>query len=155
VGGRDIDRLYAVYQRTIEAERALNLGFSFKWDLGTFETAIIIEESGTWRKPAPSENWEFIKPNEALFCPDLIDYASKAIIEFEEMPTPRKKGHTEESARDTRRDSAYHSAGFDVLKIWEDTEKGDYLSLIKSYFLQIREKRPRDQLDQNKQKVSF
>jgi len=92
---------------------------------GRYETVIIINTSGQFRTPNEKSNWDDLAANEVLFCPDLIDYGARAIIEFEEESKPQKgakiikKGHFEESKKDTRRDEAYKKAGFEVLKVWE------------------------------------
>ncbi|MFQ5750738.1 MAG: hypothetical protein ACE5HI_01970 [bacterium] len=131
----DLMQLYEIYKIT-----RLKTQFRFYWDLGTFETAIIINDLGEWRKPSISDNWHTLKANEVLFCPDLIEYIFRAIIEHEEQPKPQKgariikKGHSEESRRDSKRDLAYERAGFLVLKIWEnedqDTQKSKILQFL-------------------------
>ena len=88
-------------------------------DSGTYETAIEFWAMG-YHHPPRSKSWkELKKQGNEIKCPDIMDFENRIIIEFEEEPKPGKKGHTEESDKDERRDMLYRIAGFRVLKIWE------------------------------------
>lgn len=110
-----------------------NLPFIFKTDDGDFETGIEFCANRAYHPPI-SKDWEECKlMGNEIKCPDLLDYCHKLIIEYEEEPTPRKKGHTEESKRDTNRDKLYTLANFKLFKIWEsEYQTNEYKSeLIK------------------------
>jgi len=106
--------------------KSLDTLYQFKTDDGTYETAIEFWAMG-YHHPPKSQSWEEVKEKgNQIKCPDLLDYYNKLIIEYEEESKPGKKGgklgkkgHTEESAKDTNRDQLYRIAGFKVLKIWE------------------------------------
>ena len=98
----------------------------FTIDHGTYETAIEFVGLKSFHPPI-SENWDG-EPN--IFCPDLLDWHNKIIIEYEEEVGERrrgaflaKKGHNREgdmdNKRDTRREKFYMHRGFHILRIWE------------------------------------
>lgn len=105
--------------------------YSFKVDHGEYQTGLEFWEIGYYHPPK-SKSWEEAKAQgNTIKCPDLLDITNKRIIEFEEESKPGKKGgklgkkgHTEESKRDSNRDYLYRISGFNVLKIWET----DYLN---------------------------
>ncbi len=126
-----------------EQIKKLHTKYSFKVDHGSFETAIEFWEMG-YHHPPKSDNWEESRENgNEIKCPDLLDYPNRVIIEYEEEPKPGKrggklgkKGHTEESKRDTHRDYLYRIAGFKVLKIWEtDYANGKYVQNLKNFLM--------------------
>lgn len=67
-----------------------------------------------------------------------MDYKNKIIIEYEEEPRPGKrggklgkKGHIEESKRDSNRDMLYRISGFRIFKVWEtDYKKNNYEKIL-------------------------
>ena len=111
-------------------EKENNWNFSFKTDDGTFETAIEFTAIG-YHHPPKSKNWnESKKEGNEIKCPDLLDFHNRIILEYEEEPKPGKrmgklgkKGHTEESEKDSHRDMLYRIAGFRLFKIWETEYK--------------------------------
>ena len=126
MGTADLMRIFPIVQEARRLEKKYNWGYEFHWDQGTFETAIVFKENGTWERPTFIQSWAEVRAkNLDLFCPDIIDFQKKIIIEFEEESLPmkgpkiRKKGHWEESKRDSRRDKFYKKGKFSVLKIWE------------------------------------
>lgn len=137
MGHRDLDSLFPIVQEARRISEEYNLGFSFRWDQGDYETRIDISDLGTCfigNGKLPLIGFE-------MFCPDILDFHNKIIIEYEEEAKPnkgakRRKGHFEGNNRDLRRDWAYTRARFDYLKIWEsDKNWKDTLKqfLIKTY----------------------
>jgi len=130
MGEVDYENLHKIYRECIDFCKKEKLPFQFKVDSGNFETAIEFTAIG-YHHPPKSKNWEESKKEgNQIKCPDLLEYEHKLIIEFEEEPKPGKKmgklgrkGHTEESERDTNRDMLYRIAGFKLLKIWESEYK--------------------------------
>lgn len=126
MGIADYEKLYKIYRECIDYCKAEKLPFHFKVDSGNYETAIEFWAMGYYHPPK-SKSWkELKKQGNEIKCPDILEYEHKIIIELEEEPTPGKqtgklgkKGHVEESIRDTHRDMLYRIAGFKVLKIWE------------------------------------
>ncbi len=106
--------------------KSLDIPFRFKTDDGSYETAIEFWAMG-YHHPPKSQSWEECKvAGNEIKCPDLLDYHHRIIIEYEEESQPGqssgklgKKGHTEESDKDSHRDQLYRIAGFKLLKIWE------------------------------------
>jgi len=126
VGQIDIESLFRIYEQIKKITKQHNLEFSFKIDHGTYETAIEFVGVLSFHPPI-SENWDS-DPN--IFCPDLLDWHNKIIIEYEEEVGERrrgaflaKKGHHREgdmdNTRDTRRGIFYEHRGFHILRIWE------------------------------------
>jgi len=126
VGLIDIDSLFRIYEQIKKITKEHNLSCSFKIDHGTYETAIEFVGTLSFHPPI-SENWDS-DPN--IFCPDLLDWHNKIIIEYEEEVGERrrgaflaKKGHHREgdmdNKRDTRREKFYMHRGFHILRIWE------------------------------------
>jgi len=131
----------AVLMGINEEIKKLHTNYSFLVDHGSFETAIEFWEMG-YHHPPKSVNWEESRENgNEIKCPDLLDYPNRTIIEYEEEPRPGKKGgklgkkgHTEESSRDSHRDYLYRIAGFKVLKIWEsDYKDKSYIQNLKDF----------------------
>jgi len=102
------------------------LPFTFRVDHGTYETAIEFTDDKLYHPPI-SANWD---KNPLIFCPDLLDYHNKIIIEYEEEVGERcsgaklaRKGHHREGDMDTKRDDRrnlyYEYGNFSVLRIYE------------------------------------
>jgi len=126
VGQVDIESLFRIYEQIKKITKQHNLQFSFKIDHGTYETAIEFVGVKCFHPPI-SQNWD---SDPDIFCPDLLDWHNKIIIEYEEEVGPRrsgaflaKKGHHREgdmdNKRDTRREKFYKHRGFHILRIWE------------------------------------
>lgn len=123
----DIVILNEIYQECNRLEKIWKWGFEFKQDSGSYETAILIHDNGEIHSPNTICKYE--KDEYKIFVPDIMDLENKMIIEYEEEAKPmkgpkiRKRGHWDESKRDTRRDESYHKAGFRLCKIWESSFK--------------------------------
>jgi len=126
VGLVDIDSLFRIYEQVKKIIKKHDLLFSFKVDHGTYETAIEFVGNKSFHPPI-SENWG---SHRDIFCPDLLDWHNRIIIEYEEEVGERrrgaflaKKGHHREgdmdNKRDTRREKFYKHRGFHILRIWE------------------------------------
>ena len=126
MGEIDIDHLMKIYRECVELCKVHHLPYSFSVDHGTYETAIEFTDDKLYHPPI-SENWN---QNPDIFCPDLLDYHNKIIIEYEEEVGERcsgaklaRKGHHREgdmdNKRDTRRAQFYKLGGFHILRIWE------------------------------------
>jgi len=126
VGLVDIDSLFRIYEQVKKIIKKHDLLFSFKVDHGTYETAIEFVGNKSFHPPI-SENWG---SHRDIFCPDLLDWHNRIIIEYEEEVGERrrgaflaKKGHNREgdmdNKRDTRREKFYKHRGFHILRIWE------------------------------------
>ena len=129
VGLVDINSLFRVYNHVQEIIKKHELSYSFKVDTGSYETAIEFIEEKPYHPPI-SHDWSS-KP--IIFCPDLLDWYNKIIIEYEEEVGNRrsgdylaKKGHHREGDMDTKQDSRrnkyYKSGGFRVLRIWDSEQ---------------------------------
>jgi len=124
MGHRDLMSLYPVYQECKKISDELNFGFSFKWDQGDYETRIDINEDGN----CVLGNGQLPLIGYEMFCPDILDYTNRIIIEFEEECQPdkgakKRKGHFEINTRDVRRGKYYNKAKFDLLRIWESDKQ--------------------------------
>ena len=134
-------RIHPIYRILTDQCKEYGWPYQFKEDVGSFETAIEFWEMGYYHPPK-SKSWNEAKKNgNTIKCPDILDYSNKLIIEFEEEPKPGKKGgklgkkgHTEESARDTNRDMLYRIGGFKFCKVWE-SEPMNVLEAKLHYFL--------------------
>jgi fructose/tagatose bisphosphate aldolase len=126
MGEIDIDHLMKIYRQCVRLCKKYQLPFTFHVDHGTYETAIEFIGSKSYHPPI-SENWN---QNPDIFCPDLLDYEHKIIIEYEEEVGERqtgsklaRKGHHREGDMDTKRDirrNLYYEDGkFRVLRIYE------------------------------------
>lgn len=141
MGTNDILRIHPVYRTLTNQCKKFSWPYQFKEDLGSFETSIEFWEMGYYHPPK-SKNWdESKKRGTQIICPDILDYNNKIIIEYEEEPKPGKKGgklgkkgHIEESNRDTNRDQLYRMGGFRFCKIWE-SEPAEVLKIKLHYFL--------------------
>lgn len=126
MGEIDVENLMKIYRECVALCKEHQLGFVFKVDHGTYETAIEFIGSKSYHPPI-SKNWN---QNPEIFCPDLLDYYNKIIIEYEEEVGQRllgaklaRKGHHREGDMDTKRDvkrNLYYKDGkFRVLRIYE------------------------------------
>lgn len=126
MGEVDIENLFRIYDVANSIIKKHRLLISFTIDHGTYETAIEFVGNRFFHPPI-SKNWDS-HPN--IFCPDLLDWHNKIIIEYEEEVGQRrrgsflaKKGHHREgdldNKRDIRRGKFYKQAGFHILRIWE------------------------------------
>lgn len=130
MGEVDVVVLDDIRKLTKKLDLENNWGFKFKIDLGTWETGIEFTAIGYFHPPK-SMSWEEVKEKgHELKCPDLLDYDNKIILEYEEEPTAGKKmgkmgkkGHTEESEKDTHRDQLYRIGGFRLFKVWQSEYK--------------------------------
>jgi len=122
---KDFDILHKIYDEVQRLNKELGLKQIWKVDNGFFETRIDISENGEYdigNGKLPDNGFE-------MFCPDLICFKNKLIIEYEEEAQPHSgyagaklnKGHFPEllNKRDTIRDDYYKRAGFTLLKVWE------------------------------------
>ncbi len=137
MGHKDLDSLFPIVQEARRISDEFNLGFSFKWDQGDYETRVDISESGhTWLGSG-----QLPLVGYRIFCPDILDYHNKIILEYDEESKPnkgakRRKGHFEGNKRDERRKWYYTIAKFDFFIIWQSNKnwKEDLKQfLIKTY----------------------
>jgi len=129
MGHKDLMSLHRIYERIKIICKENSLSYNFKVDDGDWETAIEFIGEKSYHPPI-SVDWS---NNPQIFCPDLLDYESKIIIEFEEeIGNPQTgaklatKGHNREgdfpNKRDTRREEFYNDGHFQCLQIWESDE---------------------------------
>ena len=138
MGESDVDSLMMVYREAVKICNKHSLSFSFNVDHGTYETALEFVGNTTHHPPI-SPNWD---SNPTIFCPDILDYHNKIIIEWEEEVGNRragaklaKKGHHREgdmdTKRDTRRTQYYNGGNFRVLRLYEsDNSWSEKLSMF-------------------------
>jgi len=143
MGVGDIARIYPIYRIVTKQCKEFGWPYQFKEDLGTYETAFLIKDGATMI-PTDFKDWKEVNKNGwTLQEPDICDYYSKIIIEYEEENGPRKpgahlakKGHGHpgdlSNPRDTKRDRNY--LGFSVCKIWE-SEPFEVVEVKLHYFL--------------------
>ena len=126
MGEIDIENLMKIYRKCLQLCKEHHLPYSFRVDHGTYETAIEFIGSRSYHPPL-SKNWN---QSHDIFCPDLLDYEHKIIIEYEEEVGERQtgaklatKGHHREGDMDTNRDIRrnlyYKDSKFRVLRIYE------------------------------------
>ena len=129
MGQVDIESLFRIYEQIKKIIKQNNLIFSFKIDHGTYETAIEFVGEKCFHPPI-SKNWD---SHPDIFCPDLLDWHNKIIIEWEEEVGEQrrgaflaKKGHHREgdidNTRDARRGTFYKHSRFHILRIWESDD---------------------------------
>lgn len=125
MGHKDLVSLHTIYEKIKTICKDNNLPYHFKVDDGDWETAIEFLDGNDYHPPI-SKGW---LNNPTIFCPDLLDYEHRLIIEYEEeVGNPRsgaklaKKGHNREgdlpNQRDFRRNKFYNEAKFRVFQIW-------------------------------------
>ena len=118
------------------------MSYNFQVDDGDWETVIEFIGEKSYHPPI-SVDWSN-KPD--IFCPDLLDYEHKIIIEYEEeignkRPGAKlaKKGHNRlgdiANKRDTHRNRFYNDGGFNYLQIWEN--EVNWQEKLKSFLLNI------------------
>ena len=84
MGIKDSDALHTIYEKIKIFCKENNLPYHFKVDDDDYETAIeFFYDDEKWHTVHPpiSKNWD---SNPTIFCPDLLDYEHKLIVEFEE-----------------------------------------------------------------------
>ena len=129
MGHKDTVALHKIYEILKLYCKKYKVPYSFKVDTGSYETAIEFIEEKPYHPPI-SHDWS-TKP--IIFCPDLLDWYNKIIIEYEEEVGNRrsgdylaKKGHHREgdmdTTRDSRRNKYYKSGGFRILRIWNSEQ---------------------------------
>lgn len=129
MGHIDIGNLFKILYEINRIKKKHNLNFHFKVDEGDWETAIEFIGDKTYHPPI-SKDWS---NHPDIFCPDLLDYEHKIIIEYEEEIGNRKpgaklakKGHNRRgdlpNKRDFRRKQFYDDANFICFQIWESDE---------------------------------
>lgn len=120
----DLEELHKIYEYVKLVCREKKLNYNFRVDDGNYETRIDINLNGH----CSIGNGKLPLIGYEMFCPDLMDFVHKKIIEYEEeagantgyLHAKKNKGHTEyTNTRDSRRDLYYSVIKFDVLKIWE------------------------------------
>lgn len=138
MGYKDADSLHKIYEYTKTISNNLQLPYNFLVDDGNFETRIDISFDGKWKRG----NGKKPEPGYEIFCPDLIDFENKIIIEYEEesksnigfFHARKRKGHSDyTNTRDTRRDTFYLVSGFKLLKIWNYELKKDIIWTLKLF----------------------
>jgi len=149
MGHKDLAALDAIYQKAKEICNVENLQFQFTVDHGDYETAIQFKEIGINQvyhaHPPYSEDWE---SNPEIICPDIMDYAHKIIIEYEEESGNRKpgahlakKGHGHPgdlpTKRDTRRNRYYELGGFHFLQYWESDLKAKNWEKLRTFLRSV------------------
>ena len=89
----DIHSLFRIYEQIKKITKLNNLEFSFKVDHGTYETAIEFVGVLSFHPPI-SENWD---SDPKIFCPDLLDWHNKIIVEYEKSYPAVHYGFTAQS----------------------------------------------------------
>jgi len=158
LGEIDIEKLHKIYRFATDLSMLLELPFRFKEDGGDYETAIqfktmvppLVQEGDSrvipFHPPIQSKE-EIIKIGDKVYCPDILDFENKIIIEYEEEGGRRRagarlatKGHGREgdlpTKRDSKRDNYYSLAGFRVWKIYEyDLKKNNWKQHLARFLL--------------------
>ena len=130
MGHKDLMSLHRIYEKIKIISKENNLSYNFKVDDGDWETAIEFIGERSYHPPI-SVDWS---NNPQIFCPDLLDYENKIIIEYEEeVGNPRPgaklatKGHNREgdlaNKRDFRRNEFYADGNFSCFQIWKSDEQ--------------------------------
>lgn len=131
VGNNDYESLHLIYSFADRFSKLMNYPYHFKIDSGNFETAIIIDETGSVERPKAATSWKTLSQTQNLFVPDILDFENKIIIEYDELEgEPRsgaklaKKGHNADGLdkRTANRDLYYGIAKFHVLKIFDSDD---------------------------------
>ena len=142
MGHKDLDSLHTIYEKIKTICKTNDLPYHFNVDDGDWETAIEFSDGNNYHPPI-SQDWS---ANPVIFCPDLLDYENRIIIEFEEevgkqLPGAKlaKKGHNREgdfaSKRDDKRNYFYKQGGFKMLQIWNSDNK--WISKLEAFLINI------------------
>lgn len=129
MGHKDLMSLHRIYEKIKIITKENNLPYNFKVDDGDWETAIEFIGVKSYHPPI-SVDWS---NNPQIFCPDLLDYENKIIIEYEEeIGNPRTgarlatKGHNREgdlpNKRDFKRNEFYKGGNYTLFQIWKSDE---------------------------------
>ena len=138
MGYKDSDSLHKIYEYIKELSNKKGLLCNFHVDDGEFETRIDVTFGGKWYRG----NGKMPENGYRMFCPDLIDYDNKLIIEYEEesksntgfFKAKKRKGHSDyTNTRDAQRDAFYVISGFKLLKIWDYELKKDIIWKLKLF----------------------
>lgn len=140
MGHKDLISLHTIYEKIKTICKTNDLPFHFRVDDGDWETAIEFSDGKDYHPPI-SQSWS---NNPTIFCPDLLDYPNRIIIEYEEEIGNKrpgahlaKKGHNRygdiANKRDERRNRFYNQRGFRYFQIWE-YEK-DWQQKLESFLL--------------------
>jgi len=140
MGHQDITSLFLINEEIKTICKKHSLNFSFKVDLGNYETALEFVGVNVFHPPI-SKDWSV---NPIILCPDLLDYHNRLIIEYEEEIGSKrtgaklaKKGHNREgdfdNTRDSRRNKFYKRGGFHVCRLWESDH--DWEEKIEKFLL--------------------
>lgn len=142
MGHKDLMSLHRIYEKIKIISIENNLSYHFKVDDGDWETAIEFIGEKSYHPPL-SVDWS---NNPQIFCPDLLEYENKIIIEYEEeIGNPRpgarlaRKGHNREgdlpNKRDSKRNEFYADGNFSCFQIWESDENWE--QKLESFLLNI------------------
>lgn len=154
MGERDIQELTDINKEIHNICEKYKLPFKFETDKGQYQTAIEFFFLGDAKNP----QWEVLHPprskdwstNPTIYCPDLLDFKYKLIIEYEEEGQKRlsgarlaRKGHGPigdmTNKRDSRRDDYYRWGKFRVLKFYEADLKAQNWGKIHKFLLECAE----------------
>lgn len=142
MGHKDLISLHTIYEKIKTICKTNDLPYHFSVDDGDWETAIEFSDGKDYHPPI-SHNWS---NNPIIFCPDLLDYENRLIIEYEEeIGIPQsgaklaKKGHNRKgdlaSKRDDKRNNYYKQGGFKILQIWNS--ENNWISKLEKFLLYI------------------
>jgi len=142
MGEIDIENLFRIYDQTNKIIKKHSLLYHFIIDHGSYETAIEFIGNKSFHPPL-SKNWD---SNPEIFCPDLLDYHNRIIIEYEEeIGEPRrgarlaKKGHSRigdvDNKHDISRNQHYEKCGFRLLRIWDSDE--NWISTLEKFLTNV------------------
>lgn len=140
MGEIDIHNLFKLNEHIKKIIKDNKLPYEFEIDTGSYETAIEFIGDSSFHPPI-SKNWS---QNPVIFCPDLLDYENRLIIEYEEEVGDKqlgaklaKKGHNREGDMDTKRDARrnyyYKHCGFRIVRIWESDDS--WKKKLEQFFL--------------------
>jgi len=147
MGIKDSDALHAIYEKAKTFCKENNLPYSFKVDNDDYETAIefFYDDDEKWHTVHPpiSKNWD---SHPTIFCPDLLDFEHKLIVEYDEEGQKHlsgarvaRKGHGPQgdmpNKRDTRRGDYYNWGKFRVLRFYEADLKDENWAKLESFLV--------------------
>lgn len=148
MGESDIENLHKIYRKCVDYCKKEKLPFHFQVDSGEWETALeFIYDDGKWQTyhPPLSKDWS---THPVIFCPDILDYKNKLIIELEEEGQKRlsgarlaRKGHGPEgdipNKRDTNRGDYYSWGKFRVLRFYEADLKEENWEKLEKFLVNV------------------